>query len=90
MEYEQLSENERRRIERLKRGGHGVRAMARMLGRGIATISDELKRNKVKGIYDAKKAEHKAYVRRKYSKQQCLKVVTDPNLRKYVETKLQK
>lgn len=72
----------------MKKSGHGVRGIARTLGRGIATISDELKRNKVKGTYDARKAEHKAYVRRKYSKQQCLKVVNDSDLRTYVEEKL--
>lgn len=68
--------------------GLGVREIARALGRSIGTISEEICRNKVKGTYDAKKAEHKAYVRRKYSKQQCLKVVSDPDLRKYVEEKL--
>jgi IS30 family transposase len=90
MEYEHIATSERRRIERLRKSGHGVREIARLLGRGIATISDELNRNKVKGTYNAKKAEHKAYVRRKYSKQQCLRVVSDPDLRKYVEEKLQR
>lgn len=62
--------------------------MAKALGRGISTISDELHRNRVKGAYVATKAEHKAYVRRKYSKQQCLKVVSHSELRRYVEEKL--
>ncbi len=86
--YEHLSENERRRIERLNKSEWGVRRIARALGRGIATISDELRRNRVKGTYDAKKAGHKAYVRRKYSKQQCLKVVSHSDLQRYVEEKL--
>jgi IS30 family transposase len=86
--YEHLSESERRRIERLTTSGWGVRAVARALGRGISTISDEIRRNKVRGAYDAKKAEHKARVRRTYSKQQCLKVVSHPELRRYVEEKL--
>lgn len=86
--YEHLSESERRRIERLKKSGHGVREIARTLGRGVGTISDELRRNTVKGVYDAKKATHKARVRRQYSKQQCLKVVSHPELRRYVEEKL--
>ena len=86
--YEHISESERRRIERLTASKWGVRGIATALGRGIGTISDELRRNKVKGTYDAKKAEHKAYVRRKYSKQQCLKVVSNIELRRYVEEKL--
>lgn len=88
MEYEHLCESERRRIERLKRSGWSVRSIARALGRGISTISEEITKNSVRGAYDAKKAGHKAYVRRKYSKQQCLKVVSHPELRRYVEEKL--
>lgn len=86
--YEHLLESERRRIERLKKSGHGVREIARSLGRGIGTISEETRRNSVRGVYDAKKAGHKARVRRQYSKQQCLKVVSHPELRRYVEEKL--
>lgn len=86
--YEHLSESERRRIERLTTGGLGVREIAQALDRGIGTISEEMRRNRVKGAYVATKAEHKAYVRRKYSKQQCLKVVSNRDLRRYVEEKL--
>lgn len=89
MGYTHIEESERRRIERLTKSGWSVRGIARALGRGIGTISDEIVRNRVKGAYDAKKAEHKAHVRRKYSKQQCLKVVEHPELRRYVEEKLQ-
>lgn len=87
-QYEHLSENERRRIERLRKSAHGVREIAKILDRGIGTISEEIRKNSVRGIYNAKKAEHKAHVRRKYSKQQCLKVVSHPELRRYVEEKL--
>lgn len=88
MKYEHISESERRRIERLKTSGFGVRSIAVALGRGIGTISEEIQKNSVRGIYTARKAEHKARVRRQYSKQQCLKVVSHPELRTYVEEKL--
>ena len=88
MKYEHLSDSERRRIERLKISGLGVRCVARALGRSVGTISEEIQKNSVRGTYTARKAEHKAYVRRKYSKQQCLKVVSDSDLRTYVEAKL--
>jgi IS30 family transposase len=84
--HEKLKENERRRIERLRASGWGVRRIARALGRSPSTISEELAR--VRGTYTAKKAEHKAYVKRKYSKVQSMKVVTKPLLREYVEEKL--
>ncbi len=56
--------------------------------RSVSTISDELKRNKVKGSYDPKKAHHKAYVRRQEAKYQGMKIVAYPALRAFVEEKL--
>lgn len=88
MGYTHIGESERRRIERLTKSGWSVRGIARALGRGVGTISDEMCRNQVKGAYDAKKAEHKARIRRRYSKQQCLKVVSNRTLQTYVEDKL--
>jgi IS30 family transposase len=58
------------------------------MDRSISSLSDELKRNRVKGRYDPKKAEAKAYVRRKYAKFQGMKIVTEPELRNFVETHL--
>lgn len=86
--YEHVSENERRRIERLKTSGWSARAIARALGRSVSTIADELRRNQGRGRYDAAKAERKAALRRRNSKQQCLKVLKHPALRTYVEEKL--
>lgn len=53
--------------------------------RAVSSISDELKRNKVRRSYDAKKAHHKAYVRRKYAKYQGMKIVGSGVLREFVE-----
>jgi len=86
--YEHLCDSERRRIERLRTAGLGVRTIAERLDRGVGTISDEINRNKVRDTYNAKKAMHKAYVRRKYSKVQSLKVVKEDRLRAFVEEKL--
>lgn len=44
--------------------------------------------NKVNGKYDPKKAHHKAYVKRKYSKYQGMKIVGNPGLRNFVERNL--
>lgn len=59
-----------------------------MLGRSISTISDELRRNRVRNTYDPDRAHHKAYVRRKYSKYQGMKIVHHPKLRSFVEDRL--
>src|SRR3989338_8687626 len=86
--YEHISDSERRRIERLRESGKNLRTIAERLGRSVSTVCEELQRNKVKGMYDARKAQHKAYVRRWRSKQDCLKVVMDAPLKKYVEERL--
>lgn len=62
-----------------------MREIAGVLDRSVSTISDEIARNSVRGRYDATKAAHKAYVRRKYAKYQGMKIVEHPALRKRVE-----
>jgi IS30 family transposase len=84
MGYTHIDENERRRIERAIGAGKGVREIARMTGRSPGTISEELKRNRVRKKYTRQGAHQKAYLRRKRSKLQCLKVAMDPKLKKYV------
>lgn len=56
--------------------------------RSTSAISDEIRQNSVKGKYDPKKAHHKAYVRRKYSKYQGMKIVEDKELKEFVDKNL--
>lgn len=83
--WHHLSATERKEIVHFKRKGYSLREIARLLGRSVSTISEEQQRNKVKNRYHAKKAEHKAYVRRRYAKYQGMKIVKNPKLRKQVE-----
>jgi len=75
---------ERRSIERFINKGKGVRAIARALSRSPSTISEEIKQGAVKGLYRADRAQKKAELRRKQSKQQCLKVALNPVTKAYV------
>jgi transposase, IS30 family len=84
MGYTHIDESERRRIERAREPGKGVRAIARMIGRSPGSICEELRRNSVKKKYSRQKAEAKANLRRKKSKLQCMKVAMDPELKKFV------
>lgn len=59
------------------------------MNRSVSTISDEIKRNSVKGRYDPKKAQHKTIVRREKSSFQGKKIVANPELRKFVDQHLQ-
>ena len=65
-----------------------MRRIAGLMGRSPNTISDEIARNTVKGVYDPLKAHHKAYVRRQDAKYQGMKIVEHPDLREFVEKHL--
>jgi len=65
-----------------------LRDIARELRRSVSTIADELIRNRVKGHYLVEKAQHKAYVRRKYARFQGKKIAQHRDLRDFVEEKL--
>lgn len=88
--YTHISTIERKEIAYLLRKEKPVREIARILKRGCGTVSEEIRKNSVRGVYDPEKAAHKAYVRRKYSKYQGMKVAACPELRRYVEEKLGK
>ena len=82
--YTHLCFGERKKIQRFLRNKTSIRTIAKTLGRGISCVSNEIKLGKVNGIYDAKKAEAKAILRRRNSKFQCMKVATDIELKKFV------
>ena len=82
--YEHITDPEQRSIERALKVGLSGRAIAKRLSRSPNTIADEIKRNSVNGEYVARKAKLKAYVRRRNSKVQCMKVALDPSLKDYV------
>jgi len=87
--YKHLSFEERFVIETLFRGNRAVREIATFLGRSPNTVSRELQRNVVKGLYDAAKAEQKVRARRWRAKRQCLKVAMSSFLVRFVEAKLE-
>ena len=75
---------ERKRIERFLRKKKSLRWIAGKLGRGLSSVSDEIRVNSTNGKYDAEKAEAKARLRRQNSKLQCMKVAMDPVLKNFV------
>lgn len=75
---------ERQRIERYLKKRRSRRFIASKLDRSVSSVSDEINVNSVNGVYIAEKADHKAYVKRWRSKQQCLKISQDIDLKKFV------
>lgn len=83
-----MRKSERHEISILKEKGYSLRDTAKALSRSVSTISDELSHNTVNGRYDADKAQHKAYVKRKYAKQEGMKIAQHAELRAFVERDL--
>ncbi|MEK7596867.1 MAG: IS30 family transposase [Patescibacteria group bacterium] len=89
-EFKHLNLYERQRIERYLKEGRSRRHIAAKLGRSVSSISDEILGNRVRGIYDAEKADHKAYLKRWRSKRDCMKVAMDSELQKFVVKSMKK
>lgn len=86
--YRHITKTERLEIAVLRERGYGLREIAGVLERSPGTLSEEIKRNSTLRHYDPEKAQHKAYVKRKYSKYQGMKIVGDNQLRTYVENRI--
>jgi transposase, IS30 family len=83
-EFKHFDLKEREKIEKFLRKGKSLRWIAWILDRSVSSVSDEIRNNRVKDKYEAKKAEHKAYAKRGASKRDCLKVAMDVDLKKFV------
>lgn len=88
--YKHITKVERLEIAILLGKGYSDRDIAKSLGRCRSSVYRERIRGSVHGVYDPARANHKAYVRRKYAKYQAMRIVKDMKLREYIETKLVK
>lgn len=89
MAYNHLNQSDRDRIEALLRTKHTRVEIANILKVNKSTISREIwKRKRMDGRYDADTAQHKAYVKRLYSKYQGMKVEERPVLKAYIIAEL--
>lgn len=90
IKFTHIKKAERLEIDILLKKKYSHRDIAKTLGREHTAISREIKSNSVNGEYNPRKANHKAYVKRKYSKYQGMKIIHNPDLLKYIERKLRK
>lgn len=85
MRYTHFSKTDRMELSILLKKGYSLREISSALCKNPSSVSREIKRNKVNTIYDPKKANHKAYVKRKYSKYQGMKVRAYPELEQFIQ-----
>lgn len=99
--YQQLTQEKRDRLQALRDAGTKQGEIAIVLKVDPSTISREIKRNRRKyhkkkhvknrnACYEAGRAHHKAYVRRKYAKYQGKKIEEDAGLRRYITSRLRR
>jgi transposase, IS30 family len=89
VDYKQLSYEDRVVIERLLKDGQSQREIGRILNKGSGSISYEVRKNSVSGIYTASKANKKAKRTRWRAKEQCLKVGLNMEIQTIVREKLE-
>ncbi len=84
-----LSDAERSEIGILLGKNYSLRSIAAVLGRSPNTISDEIRRNSVRGRYKPASAKVKSYIRRKSATYQGKKIQENMDLRWYIIVRLQ-
>lgn len=70
--------------------GYSLRAVARALGRGHNTVSYEVRKNSVRGVYDPLKADAKVRVRKRNRRLEFSKIEEFPELKAFIILKLTK
>lgn len=80
MSYSHFKQSDRDEISILLKKGYSHRDIADAIGKDHSSVSREINNHKTKGVYDPRKAEHKARVKRGLSKYQGMKVVNSPGL----------
>jgi IS30 family transposase len=90
MKFKNISVAERLEIGILKSREYSIREIAKEMGRSPNTISYELRKNKVNGKYNPKKAEAKSWLRKRMRRLQWMKIEEIRELKQYIIEGLQK
>jgi len=85
-----LEKEERFCIEKMLKRGKSFGEISRTLDRGLSTISEEVNANGGRKKYNAKQADHRAYLKQYWKKKNCNKVAMDGHLSRFVEKSLSK
>lgn len=86
--YKHFTQDLRDEISILLKKGYSHRDIAKAIGKDHSSVSREIGSNSVKGIYDPRKAQTKARVKRLYSKYQGMKIRDTEGLEEYISQKM--
>ncbi len=84
-----LRKEERFCIEKMLKQGKSFGEIARTLGRGTSTVSEEVKGNGGRNGYEAIRAQRRAYLKQYRKKRNCNRVAMNGHLSRFVERKLE-
>ena len=90
MRYSHFTRTDRFELSILLKKGYSYRNIGKAIKKCPSSISREVKDNSVNGIYDPKKAQHKAYKRRWQSKYRSMKIRDNPKIEEYIKEKMSK
>lgn len=85
-----LQKEERFCVEKMLKQDKSFGEIARTLNRGTSTVSEEVNGNGGRETYEAKKADHRAYLKQYWKKKNCNKVAMNGHLSRFVEKSLRK
>ena len=85
-----LQKEERFCIEKMLKQSRSFSGIGRTLGRGLSTVSEEVNENGGRENYNAKKANHRAYLKQYWKKKNCNRVAMNGHLSHFVEKSLSK
>lgn len=88
--YTHFTQDERNELAILLKKDYSLRSIADVLNRSPSSVSREVKENGVNGIYDPKKAQAKANVKRWKSKFQGMKIRKYPEVEAYIHERIKR
>jgi IS30 family transposase len=89
MKYTHFTKSCRIELSILLKKGYSYRDIGKAIKKSPSSVSREVSENSVNGVYDPDKASHKAYIKRRRSKWQTMKIERNSKLEQYIKEKLE-
>lgn len=88
MSYQHFKQSDRDEISILLKKGYSHREIAGAIGKDHSSVSREINNRKTRNVYDPRKAQAKARLKRRMSKYQGMKIHENPKLEESIEKQM--